>query len=372
MKKKILSYLLKTLLPAGGIVLSVFFSFNVLGCGSTVSGLNMLGGDFSLPRIEAFKLEESDLLQMKFSRNVNICQMSVIQDPGLEEKSEVIDCSCQIDEDGQVKIKLNKEMIPGREYQLDGTVKDEKNNILSFSLPFKGYNSRIPKLIISEVRNAYGYSTVKKVKHYKTEFIELFVLEDGNLAGVKIISALDGEEKAYYCPAVEVKAGSYVTIHMRTISKDKIKDEIIKDETDGNLNSSYSQDTSSSAVDLWSENETAVFGVSDVIAVINSQTSLPMDALLYESREKAFDNYSSLAETVNSAEIWEGEPFDASNVASTAVTRSISRQNVKVIYSDFKAGKYPDGKIPVRAEDYVVVKTVTPGAPNSSEAYVKK
>lgn len=368
MKKKILQYFLRTLLPSFAIVASFFLTFNVLGCGSTLSGLSMLSGDFSVPKITSFELKEADLVQLSFTKNVEVSNLSLTL--LLENENQEVPCDFSFEEE-KLLLRLQNQMTPGSSYQLDGCVMDENKNILSFSIPFKGFNGRVPSLLISEVRNAYGSKSINKVKHYKTEFVELFILEDGNLSGVKIISANDGEEKSYTCPNLEVKAGSYVTVHMRTIPQDKITDEILISEIDGDLTASYSLDTSSYAIDLWSENSSAVFAQSDVIAVIDSQTGLPLDALCYETYEKKLDTFSEIAELVLQNENWLGEPFDASLVTSSAVTRSIARQNLSSLYADFKNGLYEEKIISSQSSDFLLVSEVTPGYENSSSIFTK-
>lgn len=368
MKKKILQYFLRTLLPSFAIVASFFLTFNVLGCGSTLSGLSMLSGDFSVPKITSFELKEADLVQLSFTKNVEVSNLSLTL--LLENENQEVPCDFSFEEE-KLLLHLQNQMTPGSSYQLDGCVMDENKNILSFSIPFKGFNGRVPSLLISEVRNAYGSKSINKVKHYKTEFVELFILEDGNLSGVKIISANDGEEKSYTCPNLEVKAGSYVTVHMRTIPQDKITDEILISEINGDLTASYSLDTSSYAVDLWSENSSAVFAQSDVIAVIDSQTGLPLDALCYETYEKKLDTFSEIAELVLQNENWLGDPFDASLVTSSAVTRSIARQNLSSLYADFKNGLYEEKIISSQASDFLLVSEVTPGYENSSSIFTK-
>lgn len=368
MKKKILQYFLRTLLPSFAIVASFFLTFNVLGCGSTLSGLSMLSGDFSVPKITSFELKEADLVQLSFTKNVEVSNLSLTL--LLENENQEVPCDFSFEEE-KLLLRLQNQMTPGSSYQLDGCVMDENKNILSFSIPFKGFNGRVPSLLISEVRNAYGSKSINKVKHYKTEFVELFILEDGNLSGVKIISANDGEEKSYTFPNLEVKVGSYVTVHMRTIPQDKITDEILISEIDGDLTASYSLDTSSYAIDLWSENSSAVFAQSDVIAVIDSQTGLPLDALCYETYEKKLDTFSEIAELVLQNENWLGDPFDASLVTSSAVTRSIARQNLSSLYADFKNGLYEEKIISSQASDFLLVSEVTPGYENSSSIFTK-
>lgn len=363
MKKKLFSYFLKSLVPAVAIVLLFFITFNLLGCPSTFSGLNILTGDFTVPKIQSFALKDERSLSMEFSKEINVQELSVVCRDG--DELEAVDCSFEVDEEGKLYVSFGEDLQVGKNYQIDGTVADLRNNGLSFSIPFKGYNSRIPRMIISEVRNAYGSSSINKVKHYKTEFVELFVLSDGNLSGVQIVSSSDGMAKSYTCPPVEVKAGTYVTVHMRAIPQDRIVDEKLVSETEGNLSASYSLDTTNSALDLWSENQEAVFAATDIISVMNTQDNVPIDALCYCVEGKNLDAYKDFVNLLEEKGLWQGEAFDATKISSSATTKSISRQNVAAIYGDFKAGLYDESSICSKKEDWIVAKGATPGAKNS-------
>ena len=84
-----------------------------------------------------------------------------------------------------------------------------------FTVAFTGFNPKVPSLLITEVQIKYTKAKLKSGDEYRSEFVEILALEDGNLAGLRLISASDGEKKAYNFPGIEVHKDEVILLHLR-------------------------------------------------------------------------------------------------------------------------------------------------------------
>ncbi|MBO4404757.1 MAG: hypothetical protein J5780_05435 [Treponema sp.] len=386
--KHIAKYFLRTALPALGIVFAVLFSVNSFSCRSPQDGLICLNGDYSVPKIQEYRVLSPDSLSLSFSSPVSLADVEVCDD------GEKFSSAVTFSSDGKdAIINFNFNTETGKEYLLEGTVSDERGNSLTFSLPFKGYNSQPAKLLISEVRNAYGTTTSHKVTTHKTEFAEFYVLEGGNLSSLSVMSAADGKEKSYDFPLVEVQKGEYITVHMRRPSQNEkypYDTEGLEDETGTDLTLSTHTDSCETGRDLWSLNEKSVFADSDIIFLYDNQEQKIVDSLLFaksgvEFWPASFSEWLSLIEAEN---LWQNEeglsgvkPDDAvcsDDITSAAAGRSFSRQNIAELSELYESGQIT---LPFENSKNVWLITadsgsgskkiygVTPGLPNSDAAY---
>lgn len=391
---KIISFLkslfFSTILPAAVITSVVLAAVCPISCRVTEESLSLLEGDFTVPKIISCDVLDEHTVCVTFSKQVSVPSATIIREPSQESLPQELSVESQDFQEkqegnAQVYFVMNDEMEVGKSYQLDGCVKDRNGNALSFSLGFAGFNARVPRLILNEVRNAYGRSKVSDNFHRKTEFVELLALSDGNLFGVQIESANDGVKTRYTFPAVEVKKGDYVTVHMRQIpQQDLIPGEVMADELSSDLTLSVSLDSCSSARDLWSPNTGAVFAPSDIIIVRSSPTGPVQDALHFSLPDKDLETLypDFYALTVENG-IWEGPALDSTNVTSSAISRTMSRQNSSTLLRQYSDGDFisTEGAISNSASQWIVTaeKTVnkikypgaTPGYANSVNSYSK-
>lgn len=383
MKKEIFSYLKKGFIP--GIFLSSIVMLSILpvSCKGPVEGLIVLEGDYESPKILSLKVKSADSLEINFSKSVEISNLSVvcgdIDQEGMSEEGQIqkVGISCEM-KDGfekensfygsKLKVTTNENMITGETYEIDGTCTDENGNSLTFSIPFLGYNSRIPNVVISEVRNAYGWSTAGGEKRRRGEYVELYVLSDGNLSGIKIMSANDGEKTAFVLPSCEVKAGEYITVHMRRFNDGDLNlNEKIVSELKNDLNLSSTKDSSSSR-DIWNDNFNSCFSTSDIIVLQRVFDDYILDCVEYKLSEVKDwpSSYNEVLNAVKESKAWEGEPLCTDNLSATSLTRGIARQNIADL-SKFGVKKEASSK-----EDFLVVKKITPGFENSDVSVTEK
>jgi len=103
-----------------------------------------------------------------------------------------------------------------------------------------GPNIIIPEILINELRTEYSSSA----KH--AEFIEFKVKTAGNLQGIKLYIMWDAKKPYIFpLPSIEVKAGEYITYHLRTLESENV------DELGENLSISGGTDSCPTARDLW-------------------------------------------------------------------------------------------------------------------------
>ena len=210
------------------LVLIVLAAVMPFSCKITEQGVKILGGDYTPPVLNSFKVTGQDSLELEFSEKVSVSGyvVAVAVDglfdsqehsgtidlsPALERASGVygsVPCTVQIDESGCiVKVVLEQEMQVGQGYEFYSQLTDTVGNTLTIAVPFTGFNSRVPELLITELQTESVSSQNKAEKNagiYRNEFVELLVLKGGNLAGLELLSGYDGDAKKYLFPAIEV------------------------------------------------------------------------------------------------------------------------------------------------------------------------
>ena len=340
---------LKTVLPAAFLTLAVLASLMPLGCKSSVEGLSMLEGDFSCPRAEDFFVTGEDSFLVRFNKSVS-CKEAFFWRTETGEETNLV-ASVQ-DEGKSLVFTSPVPMQTGAEYTFSGIVQDGAGNTLTITVPFSGYNGRVPRIAISEVHIANSKTAKNK---WKAEYAELLVLTDGNLSGLELVctgSCSSKKEDAgiYKFPPVEVKAGEYITVHL---CKNESYTGMNDDEED-NLSLSKSPDSSSLALDLWANNESSVTKTSDALLVQNSADSCILDAVLFvqeSSSGKRTEWKTGTKEWLGAIEasgVW--QQSDGSSSASeesafcgswskSATTKSICRKNTKSLLDAVRQDK---------------------------------
>lgn len=297
-------------------ILSVF----PFSCKVTAEGIQMIGGDYVSPELVSYSVNSADQITVSFSEQVEFKGfvisrlISGISDSMIHSETEELSPALlsasgvdgKIDAvlangnnpDTRFIFKMNEEMEIGKSYELYGMVEDKIGNSLTFAIPFTGYNPRVPVMEIIEVQ-ADAVTASKKIEKTnninRNEYVLLDIHTDGNLCGVVICSAADGEKKQFLLPAVEVKAGEKVMAHMRKRGNGCIS------EIEEDLKLAGSMYASETVRDLYSENTAAVLGSkSDIILLRDSGSGHVIDAFMYrdeslEDWDGKFVEYSLLA-----------------------------------------------------------------------------
>lgn len=380
-------FLLNSLLPASGLVFAVILAVCPLGCKASEDDLDVLEGDFSVPHIENFIVTGSSSIRMNFTKAVTVADARVHDCESEAEFCRGFVSYC--DEVGSTLIELDRNTVIGASYILEGQVADLNGNTLTFSIPFVGFNDHPAKIILSEIRNAYGTASVKDAygeshKVHRSEYVEVYVLESGNLCGIEICSANDGSDRKYSMPAIEVKKGDYITVHMRKIDAEEFDGEGMVSELGDDLTLSTHEDSFDDARDLWSDNTKACFADSDIVYLRNSYDGSIIDVFVYakSSVYEWKDSFSDVVKAVAKSQVWDGgagvdNAACSDLITSSAATRSWSRQNV-----DECIANYGNGLPLYNGRDAWMITAnsgsgksmvvgITPGFRNSSNEYKK-
>jgi len=342
------------LVQTAALVGITIFAILPVSCKITPEGIQVVSSNYSCPVLKTVTINDSRHLSLEFNKPVLISGAVVSErikgisdsnvhsenkdlSPALKNASGeygFIEASVEQFDDGKIQVfNFTEETTIGKEYQLFGVVEDETGNSLSFSIPFEGYNSRIPKIIMTEIQIHYQKSETKKYGlEYRSEFIEFVALSDGNLSGLKVYSVSDGESKGYVFPPVEVHKGEVFLVHFRNSGEKCIS------ETGNDLNLATERFSCTDIRDLWSENESACFnGSNDIIIIENRITGDILDCLMYAdpATEEWKSNFLPYIERIKKSGVCYVEIENAANSKGASPLKSIQRKNAKGIVDRF-------------------------------------
>lgn len=339
---------MKKLMPyiaAAGLVMIVMLVLFFPACTLSPSGITILDGDYSPPLYIEAQFSSSELMKLYFTEKIMKIEAELQNDTTKTCSVCTIDplmCIQESDSVFSIPVVFTSETEPGLPYTLFACAEDEAGNTLNFSVSFSGFNNRIPPVMLNEVRTEYTKP--------KVEFVEMKVLEDGNIGGLVVYNAYDGEKSWYIFPSVEVKKDEMLVLHYRTLEED-CRDEY------GSLDESLGTESNPGARDFWIPETRARIGLNDVILVKSSCTGKILDALLIsESGKESWktEEMEKAARRAYESGAWSSgwEPKDALCSDNVTTTRTLSRQK--------------DGSWITTASG-----GASPGKENSTKAYVK-
>ena len=305
-----------------------------VSCKITEQGIKIVSGDYVPPVLNNFVVKDESTVSLTFSEKVEITGyvVAIATDDlfGSEEHSSTIDLSpalervsgvygtvpCSVvydDEETEILFVLEQQMEIGQLYQLYAQVRDSVGNTLTLAVPFTGFNSRVPELMITEIQTeSVSQNKAEKTSGtYRNEFIELLVLKSGNLAGLELCSGYDGEAKKYVFPAIEVTDGEVFVVHMRNRGNGCISEE------GDDLTLATASYTSPEIRDLWTDIETTTLGnKTDIIIVRNRSDNRLLDAVMFrassvEAWTKTMLDYSQLLD--------EAQIYDSGNIENAFI-----------------------------------------------------
>lgn len=279
------------------VVITIFFVLP-FSCKVTNEGVQFVSNEYSAPILEKLNVIDENTICLEFSQSIN--SITAIITPKINDISDsdfhsfnkklspsisaangefgFINSSIRYSENKKsVTFILQEKTTVGTQYQIYGNVEDNYKNTLTFSFPFTAYNSRIPKIIMTEIQPKYAKGTSKGNTIYRTEFIELFCAENGNLGGLILISASDGIEKSYKFPAIEVTKNQIILVHLRTAGDGCFS------ENGTDLNIATATFSHNKILDLWSENtQSRLNDKSDIIYIKNTLNNKILDCFIYK------------------------------------------------------------------------------------------
>ena len=289
---------------------SVFFSVcsSATGIGGELAG-KIIGNKSEPPVFLSCQAVSETEINFRFSLPVKVTSLHFSPAITLDE----------IEGGSTVRVTFSDGPGAGQRLTADLLAEDEKGNTINVLVPFLTRNNRIPPLLINEIRTENSKP--------KAEFIELKTLQAGNMGALRLFIA--GYYKApmvYEFPPVEVAAGEYITLHLRTT------EETARDELGTNLNESGGTDSSPTARDLWLPGSTKLLHKTDVIYLLD-QDDRVIDSVMFSENADPWwskDYFAEAAEFLFKADAWQSNgkicsPADAVPSSSTTNTRTICR-----------------------------------------------
>ena len=351
-------------------------------CKVSEEGIIFVGGDYVSPVLEEITVLDERTVNLTFSEKVKpksfVVSEQVTEISDSSEHSETTELSPALKAatGGYGKVESNYSLSEdgctitysavdryevGKAYEIFGVVEDKAGNTLTYCVPFCGYNSCLPKLIMTEVQPKY-----KKYKEnvYRCEYVELLALTDGNLSGLELFSAADGESKKCSLPPVNVKAGELLLLHLRSAGEGCIT------ETD-DLNASSAAHSGKNIRDIWVSNDKArLSDNTDVIIIRNGVDGMILDALMYAAEDAVEwgKGQAAFAEEVSHTGIYTTSSVTEVEVNSglgSSAVKAFCRTDAAELQSRALAGESfeADSDYPVkRNEDTWVIKNVNPGS----------
>jgi hypothetical protein len=311
--------------------------------------VQILGKHSQAPAYLGCRVAGIQKIQFNFSQPVQV--LSFNSDPPLPVQ-EIIDGS-------PVQVILSGNIPGGEPYTADILVKDDDGNTLNVLVPFRSRNERVPGILINELRTEYSKP--------KTEFVELKTLEAGNLGALRLfIAGNTANPLVFEFPPLEVAAGEYILVHLRSIESNEA---VMINETGTDLGLSGGSDASVYARDLWVPGSGKLLHKTDAVYVMDQDDRI-LDAVMLSEADDPWwtkEQFVQAADLLHRQGAWvQGEgkipgPADAVITAGikTAMTRSISRDET-----------VPDSN---SATDWYIVNTgkATPGAKNDPTRFIE-
>jgi hypothetical protein len=304
----------------------------------------ILGSSSEAPVFLAYQPLSSREISFQFSLPVQVRSLNL--DPPLPIES--------LSEGAEVKLVLGENPGEGERFIADLLVEDSAGNTLNVLIPFRTRNDRLPRVLINELRTEYSKP--------KTEFVELKTLEAGNLGALRLYIA--GNTKAplvFEFPPVELAAGEYLVLHLRTLDSDTGA----VNETGQDLALSKGNEASDKARDFWIPGSAKLLHKTDAVYLMDQNNRIIDAVMLSENSDSWWskEEFVQTAGMLHSQGAWlspDGEivsPQDAVITGKTTPTRSICRVEDTTDGND--AGDW-----------YITANSsATPGGPNSPKRY---
>jgi hypothetical protein len=315
----------------------------VSGAGGEAVGEIIRGSSESPIFLSCSAVSESEI-HFEFSKPVKVVSLHFSPDIQVNE----------VENGSTIRVSYSKGPGPGEKLTADILAEDNNGNTINVLVPLRARNSRIPSLVINEIRTEYSKP--------KCEFIELKTLQSGNLGAMRLFIA--GNYKTpmvYEFPSVEVTVGEYITLHLRTTEESNC------DELGKNLEESGGVDSSPTARDLWIPSSIKLIHKTDAIYLLDQDDGVVDAVMISESADPWWnkDYFAEAAEFLFNAGAWKStagamcSPADAIRSAGTTLTRTICRDETVTKNSR------------TASEWYITANSsATPGKPNNLKRYV--
>lgn len=358
------------------------FSVAPVSCKITEQGVKVISGDYVPPVLNSFEVKDENTLILEFSEKVFVkgyvisVQVDDLFDsmehsatidlsPAIERASGVyglVPGNVSTDDSGCIlTVTLENQMEVGQGYEFYSQVEDICGNTLTLAVPFTGFNSRIPQLVMTEIQteSVSQNKTEKNAGTYRNEFVEFLVLKSGNLAGLELCSGYDGDAKNYVFPPLEVTAGQVFLVHMRNRGNGCISEE------EEELDLAFSSYARNGIRDLWTSSEsTAIGNKTDVIILRNKADNRLLDAAMFrasgvEAWTKTMIEYSQL---VDESGIYESGDIENAFVSDgLTATKTLQRADAAELLQMVIDGEEIEYPVKSGPDTWVIAAEGSPG-----------
>jgi hypothetical protein len=332
-----------------GIVLPLLCS--ACSCSTEQAIQKVLGASAETPVFLGVKALSPREIQFEFSKPVTVRSLNF--DPALD----ILSISDgQTGEASLALVNLAEAMQGGAQIVADLLVEDEMGNTLGVLIPFRARNDRIPRALITELRTEYA--------NPKAEFVEIRTLSAGNLGALRLfIAGTSMTEPVFEFPPVEVAAGEYLVVHLRTLDPASVN------ETGGSLALSPGTEALPDARDFWVPEAVKRLRKTDAVLLLDQDDQILDGALLSENPDNAWakDDLDRAAQLMAAQGAWKDaagsrslSPREAIPTKGATATRTICRDETAADTDS--------------AADWYIAATsqASPGKPNSDKRYEPK
>lgn len=290
------------------------------GSGSSIKLWN--DGDLKAPELISVKVLSSNTIVMEFNENIKKNSIELNISDGITADS------IQINKH-TLTVTIQQDLFPGDLYTLTIKASDVMDNYVILIESIYGYNARLPTLVINEF-------LCEGSKKYPDK-VELFVLKDGNLAGLALQEGGISFSKRVILPNIEVIKGDYIIVHWVA----EPQENIISEQT--SKTESLHPQAYKTAWDFFSKEGKGISNTNGSLSLIDLNNNTILDAVIYSVKEndsshkyrgfstsKAFtwaeEIYKNNAWNISAAGTEQKiTPSDTVNPKDSTTTRSIGR-----------------------------------------------
>lgn len=291
-------------------------------CSIDSAVVTLWGGSTTVPKLIQLEVASSSTLRVFFSEPVQVRSAEIRSADGSIIQGAAAEYIPPDPASGawhEVRFSVETGLASGGSYFLAGIVAGPSGNSLSFAVPFTGFNDRVPRLILNEIRCDYDKP--------KVEFIEIVAFTAGNLAGVRLLNTANTSDPFYEFPAIEVAAGEFIVYHFRSL-EDGLVNELGDD-----LAASAGTEALPTARDLWGTAVRAPLRKTNVILLEERKGGALLDAFVGCESDKPEWPTVLLAEAASRAVregAWGPDASTASAVVTTGTspTRTLGRSEI--------------------------------------------
>jgi hypothetical protein len=301
----------------------VVLAFSACACSAEMALEEILGAGGTAPVFLDCRAVSPTDLEFQFSTPVRVVSFRL--DPQTEPDS--------LGEGDLVRVGFSAPLGEGERYTAEILVEDEHRNTLNVLVPFRARNSRLPRLSITELFTESKDLTATKNPRMLVEYVEILAREAGNLGALRLyIAGHSASQPVLEFPPLEVKAGEFIMVHLRT------KEAGWANETGDDLSLSGGTNALASARDLWVQGDKKLLHKKDLVYLLDQDDMIVDGVVVSESPAEAewkSDDLKKAAALFGAQGVWLSRdparptPADAVDCSSlkTSYTKSISRYN---------------------------------------------